>query len=770
MGYITSDEWDAHYTSGRTFRALGDDERRLFAEHVPAPGGGVALDVGCGLGELVHHLAEGGYEVDAVDYAPSALSHAKTQGAGVTGVTYRLFDVERDSLDDLPHPAYDLITLRLSWAFLRDRTRVMNRLREHLRPGGTLCVITPVTEAVPEDRRDIALDPGELELLCAGWTVAERHDAGGLAFVVLRDPAPTHVECVGKRRPSPHALTGAGVVVTDPSGRILLGWSTRGVWELPGGKNSADEDFPDAAVRELKEETGLKAEAADARLLALLMDSAHGLPRLTAAVRVTAWTGEPSVTEPHLIHRWEWHEPADLPDLAQPLFTPSAHVIDTVWPGLLPRLPSVHRYPIAPAEASEPAPRAADAAPLRQAMTDRLIEEGRVQPGSALEAAFRRVPRHRFLPGVALEEAYHPDKAPVTKRAPGGAATSSVSTPWLQALMLGDAALQPGDTVIEIGSGGYNAALLQEIVGPHGTVFSVDIDPYVTDRARRFLTDTGYHRVHVRLGDGEHVPAALTAPSSVDAVIVTVEARDIPLAWIDRLAEGGRLVVPLRIHGYTWSIPFTKRNGVLVADSYTVCGFVPLQGPGHRKDHITRLRGGKITVRFADGTPADTSGLDHALDMPRIERWTGVTVPGDVPFDMLLLWLATHLDGFARLTVDGDPGTGHPEDRDAAALVHDGSIAHLSTRKLSTGASGSSLWEFGVHARGPRADDLADTMARLVVAWDRTARDVVVPRLTVYPSDARLPSDGTVRVLAKPHTRLVFDWNTPASGSAVPAP
>ncbi|TQE15802.1 NUDIX domain-containing protein [Streptomyces ipomoeae] len=351
MEDLTPRKWNEYYDSGQTFRHLGDTERRLLAKYAPALEGAIALDVGCGLGELACHLSDSGYRVDAIDYAWSAL-HLADQPSRQNGhINYQCLDIEQDSLDRLPHPAYDLITFRLSWAFIRDRTRVMNRLRERLRPGGTLCVITPVVSEVPENRRHIALDEEEIGWLCGGWRVAERHDADGLAFIVLRDPVPASVRYTSKGRPSPHALTGAGVVVTDPVGRILLGWSARrSVWELPGGKDEAGEDFVDAAVRELQEETGLKVDRADARLLALLKDSTHGITRMTAAVRITAYTGEPTVTEPHLIRRWEWHEVTDLPALAQPLFTPSAHVINTVWPGLLPDLPPVHRYPLVPAD------------------------------------------------------------------------------------------------------------------------------------------------------------------------------------------------------------------------------------------------------------------------------------------------------------------------------------------------------------------------------------------------------------------------------------
>ncbi|GAA0353365.1 hypothetical protein [Streptomyces blastmyceticus] len=75
---------------------------------------------------------------------------------------------------------------------------------------------------------------------------------------------------------------------------------------------------------------------------------------LLDAVRVAAFSGDPVVREPHLIRRWEWHDPADLPCLGAALFTPSAHVLESVWPGLLPGLPPVHRHPVAQPPRSDP--------------------------------------------------------------------------------------------------------------------------------------------------------------------------------------------------------------------------------------------------------------------------------------------------------------------------------------------------------------------------------------------------------------------------------
>ncbi|MER6913851.1 NUDIX domain-containing protein [Streptomyces sp. NPDC000594] len=346
MGYVRQDEWEGHFARREGFRPLGERERALLAARVPAPaGGGRALDVGSGTGELAAHLASVGYRVDAVDFAASAHTRAREDHPGDGRVRRLVLDIEHDTAG-LNLDGYDLITLRLVYPFLNDRTRVLREFGERLRPGGALVVITPTAEDVPEDRRDIALDEDEIALLSEGWETAERMDADGLAMLILRGPRPAGTRAVEKGTPAGHALIGALAVVTDSTGRVLLGRSAQGPWELPGGKSTGSESLAAAAVRELAEETGLVAAPDDAVVVTMLLDSIAGVPRLTAVVRVTAWTGTPTLLEPALFTRWEWHAPHTL-DTAGEVFTPAAHALDAIWPGIIPGLPPVTSYPLA---------------------------------------------------------------------------------------------------------------------------------------------------------------------------------------------------------------------------------------------------------------------------------------------------------------------------------------------------------------------------------------------------------------------------------------
>jgi protein-L-isoaspartate(D-aspartate) O-methyltransferase len=512
----------------------------------------------------------------------------------------------------------------------------------------------------------------------------------------------------------------------------------------------------------LAEETGLTARVEDARVVTILHDDRLDVRRITAVVRITCWSGELGLPEPHGFVRWEWQDLHTLATLGK-IFAPSAQTLVAVWPGVLPKLEPVHSYPCA--DAAPPVPgEPAEAVRLRARMTDTVIGKGWA-PSPRVQAALRQVPRHRFMPEAALETAYHDDLAVVTVRESPESAVSSVSATWLQADMIEQLQPEPGMTVLEVGAGGYNAELLAHVLGPRGRVVTVDLDPYVVHRTKRLCAEAGSGRVTALMGDGclgapAHVPAR-----GFDGIVITHNAADIAPAWREQLADGARLVVPLQIGGYTRSITLARRGDTLHAEHWTFCGFVRDRGAAARTAPAVELAGGEVTVRWEDGVPGGTSGLDEALRGPRLELGTGVVLPGQTSFETLQIYAATTLPGFCRLA--SPEGSRFVSQRDAAAMAADGSLAYLACvqiHKASTPAD--SRWEFFIHAYGPAAQDLAARFAACVRDWGRHVRENGYPCLTVHPAgtpDNRLPPGD---VLDKPASRLVFQWPGQTSAKA----
>lgn len=397
-----------------------------------------------------------------------------------------------------------------------------------------------------------------------------------------------------------------------------------------------------------------------------------------------------------------------------------------------------------------------EAVRLRNSAVDTLCAEGWIT-SPEVEAVMRAVPRHEFAPEASLEKAYEPYAAVITKTDEHGVQLSSVSAPQIQALMLEQAQVRPGMRVLEIGSGGLNAAYLAELVGGDGEVTTVDIDPVVTDRARRLLDEHGYSRVTVVTAD-----AAQPIPDlgKVDVVMVTAGAWDIPPTWIDQLKPGGRLVVPLRMRGLTRSVAFTRVGDHLESESAKICGFVPMQGSTAHNEELLLVNGTpEIGLRFDDGLLTDPSLLDNAVTFPRFEMWTGVTIGVSELLDTLQMHLAIALPGFCIMAVDPDLDSGivAPANKgfSLAAVDNQGrTFAYLTTRRTQD----NKHVEFGVHALGPDAAAFADTLAGHLRDWAGEHRGGPGPVIRVYPAGTPVDQISGDRVIDKVHSRISLSW------------
>lgn len=401
-----------------------------------------------------------------------------------------------------------------------------------------------------------------------------------------------------------------------------------------------------------------------------------------------------------------------------------------------------------------------DIASAQQGLVAELRKMGMIK-SAAVEAAFLAVPRHAFVPEeTPLTDTYHVDRSIPIKRDEHGVIVSSVSATYIQARMIEQADLSAGMRVLEIGSGGFNAALLAEVVGPDGHVVSVDIDADVTERASRLLDAAGYGgRVRVVLGDAEH---GVPDEDPFDAIIVTVGAWDIAPAWLEQLKPGGRLVVPLRMNGISRSIGFRREGDHLESAAVEVAGFVAMQGDGEYQERIFTVPDGHrhaIKLRFDTGAPAQPDLLDGVLATERSESWSTVMFGRSESFANLHLWFACFLPGFCFVSPDEDAAglLGEPRTWFPFGTVHGDSFAYLAVRP----APQASEIEFGARAFGPHGNEAAAAMVTQIQAWHTHHQLGAEPTFAYWPTGSRRSGQAketNVASMEKTHGTVTISW------------
>lgn len=214
---------------------------------------------------------------------------------------------------------------------------------------------------------------------------------------------------------------------------------------------------------------------------------------------------------------------------------------------------------------AKPPTTAPDLADQRATMVREQILDRGITDLATLEA-MRTVPRHDFLPLRLRSEAYMDYPLPIGHG-------QTISQPYIVAFMTEVILPQPGEKILEIGTGsGYQAAVL---AATGAEVYTIEIIEPLAAMAQQTLERLGYANARVRHGDGHK---GWTEKAPFDAIVVTCAPDKIPPALVEQLRDGGRMIIPVGSGMNQDLVLLRKEGGKITKQSVLPVRFVPMTG------------------------------------------------------------------------------------------------------------------------------------------------------------------------------------------------
>ena len=201
----------------------------------------------------------------------------------------------------------------------------------------------------------------------------------------------------------------------------------------------------------------------------------------------------------------------------------------------------------------------------RLRMVDAQLKARGIRDGRVLDA-FRRVPRHLFLPVTLREYAYEDHPVGIGER-------QTISQPFMVATMTEALGLRGGEKVLEIGTGsGYQTAIL---IALGAEVCTVERLPDLSEWARENLERAALPGARFRVGDGT---LGWPEEAPFDRVIVTAGAPSIPVSLVQQLREGGSMAIPVGDETEQQLLVLKREDGLVKKRGICACTFVKLVG------------------------------------------------------------------------------------------------------------------------------------------------------------------------------------------------
>lgn len=200
---------------------------------------------------------------------------------------------------------------------------------------------------------------------------------------------------------------------------------------------------------------------------------------------------------------------------------------------------------------------------------EKMVEEQVIRRGikdHRVIEAMLEVERHQFVESAFRHRAYNDTPLPI-----GNGQT--ISQPYMVALMTESLMVKPDDRILEIGTGsGYQAAIVARLCQ---SVFSIERDSVLAQRARKILDSLGYANIAIKVGDGT-IGWQEFAP--YDGIIVTAGAPMIPEKLLKQVKDGGRIVIPVGDIKSQRLCIYQKKKEKFDYSEVCSCAFVPLVG------------------------------------------------------------------------------------------------------------------------------------------------------------------------------------------------
>jgi protein-L-isoaspartate(D-aspartate) O-methyltransferase len=200
----------------------------------------------------------------------------------------------------------------------------------------------------------------------------------------------------------------------------------------------------------------------------------------------------------------------------------------------------------------------------RRRMVERFKKKG-IRDERVLEV-MSVIPRHLFVEEALQPRAYEDHPLPI-------GCGQTISQPYMVALMTELLEVKPEDRILEIGAGsGYQTAILAMLAAQ---VYAVERIPELANRAQSRLEGLGLKNVMISSFDGtlgwsEYAP--------YDGILVAAASESIPQPYVDQLAIGGRLLIPVGDESQQHLIRLIKRETENKIENHGGCVFVKLIG------------------------------------------------------------------------------------------------------------------------------------------------------------------------------------------------